>query len=117
MRARKALLLLAAEGIALIYFSVVPGSEAIIGEPVFSFQDLVMHFIAYAIFGFLINRVLSNNGVKNSLMLAIIMASLFGAFIEVLQWLTPTRDPSYLDIIANVLGAVLGSYYGRKNRF
>jgi len=72
--------------------------------------DKANHFIAYAVMSFLFIR--AGRAERHSLWTMITVAagvSLFGAGVELLQSLTPTRKAEWLDALANALGAAFGA--------
>jgi VanZ family protein len=72
--------------------------------------DKLEHFMAYGITAVLVMRHVISKGRKARLIISsIFMASLYGALIEVLQGLTPHRQPSLGDVLANTAGAVVFS--------
>ena len=70
--------------------------------------DKVEHFIAYGITSILIFRYLVARGRKTRIFIvSVLIASLYGAMIEVLQGITPHRQFSFGDMAANTAGAVV----------
>jgi VanZ family protein len=70
--------------------------------------DKLEHFIAYGITAVLVMRHFISRGRKARLViLSVLIASLYGALLEVLQGLTPYRQPSLGDVLANTAGAVV----------
>lgn len=70
--------------------------------------DKLEHFIAYGITAVLVIRHFIGRVRKDRLVvLSILMASSYGALLEVLQGLTPHRQPSLEDTLANTVGAVV----------
>lgn len=72
--------------------------------------DKLEHFIAHGITAVLVIRHLIARGRKGRLVVSsILIASFYGALLEVLQGLTPYRQPSLGDALANTAGAVVFS--------
>jgi VanZ family protein len=70
--------------------------------------DKLEHFIAYGITAVLVMKHFVSIGRKAWLVISsILIASLYGALLEVLQGLTPYRQPSFGDVLANTAGAVV----------
>ncbi|MCP4627330.1 MAG: hypothetical protein GY850_28025 [bacterium] len=82
--------------------------------PSFKFSDKLFHFGAYAVMGVLFYRAYQTLPFKNKFQLVVplsmISASLYGVSDEIHQFFGPYRDGSYLDVIADILGAVCGVY-------
>jgi len=80
--------------------------------------DKIEHFIAYGITAVLVMRHVISRGRKARLVISsIFMASLYGALLEVLQGLTPYRQPSLGDVLANTAGAVVfGIAYAARTK-
>ncbi len=77
-------------------------------------QDKLIHAFCYAVLAGLISWVLSSKTfISNSqkrLFWAILSASIYGFFIECLQAVLNTgRHFDYFDIIANIIGSLIGS--------
>ena len=98
-------------------FSLVPMDNA--GPEMFLYQDKIWHFLTYAILSWLIFKVISGNQLfVYAIIMAALLSSLYGVFMEVLQALVNTgRYFDYFDIIANIIGSLTGSlvyYFTRK---
>jgi len=82
--------------------------------PSFPFSDKMLHFAAYAVMGVLFYRAYRTLPFKNSfqwiVLLSMVSASLYGVSDEIHQTFVPYRDGSFLDVIADVLGAICGVY-------
>ena len=79
--------------------------------------DKVAHFISFGIFAALSAQALRGFGDMWSLVLAVVLASAFGVSDELHQQITPGRNPSVLDWVADTLGAVvfvLGVWFLRR---
>jgi VanZ family protein len=77
-----------------------------LGHPVFNeggHRDKVMHLAGYAVLMFWWAQLITRERWK--LAIAVV---LFGGAIELLQGLTPDRDPDVLDALANTGGVLLG---------
>ena len=90
--------------IFLLTVSLVPISAPKTRLP----ADKIEHFIAYGITAILFFRYFAARGRKTGLFfVSVLIASLYGALIEVLQGLTPHRQFSVSDMAANTAGAVV----------
>ena len=76
----------------------------------FSNQDKVGHFLAYAVTAWLACQALRLRFKPGStLILSFLYASVIGAVLEILQiTLTTSRRGEWLDLLANLLGALTG---------
>ena len=76
----------------------------------FSNQDKVGHFFAYAFTSWLACQVLGNRlKYASTLIFSFIYASITGAVLELLQaYLTTSRQGEWADLGANLLGALTG---------
>lgn len=97
--------------IILFILSSIPYPPTII--PDVNYQDLVMHAIAYAIFGFFIARALYNQSgyyrLKESLLLFTFMiGTIYGISDEIHQYFVPGRFADILDVIADSVGTLIG---------
>lgn len=71
--------------------------------------DKVAHFGAYGLFALLLSVCFSERRNLTTTAKAVILASAFGASMEVLQAVAGTgRSFDFIDMVANCLGAVLG---------
>ena len=79
---------------------------------VFDLSDKVVHAIEYAVLGMLCYRALRGYSVvswrQHAIPLAILLASVYGASDELHQSFIPFRDSSWLDWLADTIGATLG---------
>jgi glycopeptide antibiotics resistance protein len=79
----------------------------------FSGIDLLAHLIVFGIQAFLLTRGFEKQ-VKYPLYkkfsgsLAMTYTSIFGIFIEILQYYHPTRYFEFFDIIADIVGSIIG---------
>lgn len=85
--------------------------------PVIWEMDKIAHFAAYAVMGLLWARALRSGpdraGKPNAFrraVLAVVLISLFGAFMEVCQMYVPGRSAEALDALANGLGGFSGVF-------
>ncbi len=100
----------------LIFFL---SSRSSLPAPRFPGFDKVAHFIEYAILGLLVSRALGGYGVqpRKAVLITIGMCLLYGVSDEVHQAFTPRREPSLLDLVADVLGGSAGAltwYWSRR---
>jgi VanZ family protein len=75
-------------------------------------SDKVLHAFEYAVFGALCYRALRESGSdwwrQHAIPVAIVLASLYGVSDEIHQAFVPFRNSSWLDWLADTVGAVLG---------
>jgi len=103
----------------LIFFlSSEPHPEQDLPSFVGLFSDKILHIIEYAVLGGLCYRAFrwGTNGSWRqwALSLAILLASLYGISDEVHQAFVPFRDSSWLDWLADTIGATLGAITMRR---
>ncbi|MBH0201420.1 MAG: VanZ family protein [Nitrospira sp.] len=76
------------------------------------FSDKVLHAVEYAVLGALCYRALRGSGNdawrQQAVLAAILLASLYGVSDEVHQSFIPFRESSWLDWLADTVGAALG---------
>jgi VanZ family protein len=100
--------------ILLVVFTVVLAVLSLrsfsVSAQVFSNQDKVGHFIAYALTSWLACQVLGNRlKPLSTLFFSFLYASVTGAVLEIMQaYLTTTRQGEWADLVANLLGALTG---------
>ena len=102
----------------VLVFSTIP----VKGLQTRHLSDTVIHFVMYGIAAVLFMKDFrSKTSMKKSAVLSIIIASLFGLVIELIQSVIPWREYSFSDMMANVSGAVfftllyiLVGYYRKK---
>lgn len=93
----------------LAVLSLVPSSRL---PKINSWSDLITtdkfaHALVYAIFTVLLYQVLKTKG-KKPKVLAVVIAALYGAFMEFLQHISASgRTYEFADIVANTIGALL----------
>jgi len=73
--------------------------------------DNVFHVLEYFLFGWLLMRAQFSVGREGSpaARMTVVVALLYGAFLEIMQAALPYRDAEGLDILANVAGAVIAA--------
>lgn len=76
------------------------------------FSDKVLHAVEYAVLGALCYRAIRGSGHdswrRQAIPAAILLASLYGMSDEIHQAFVPFRDSSWLDWLADTVGAVIG---------
>jgi VanZ family protein len=96
----------------IFYLSSQPHPEEELPSFVMSFSDKVLHLVEYAVLGGLCYRALrrgTNGSWANAAFpLAVLFASLYGISDEVHQSFVPFRDSSWLDWVADTIGATIG---------
>jgi len=95
-------------------------SRSSLPAPKFPGFDKLAHFIEYGILGVLTIRALMGYGVtgRRALFYAIGLSVLYGATDEIHQAFTPNREPSLMDLLADLLGGAAGAWawYALRNR-
>ncbi|SKA65489.1 VanZ family protein [Desulfobaculum bizertense] len=82
-----------------------------VDDTAFKYFDIVQHFGAFAWLGFLPMRTFRERDTAITAAGAMIF---FGAVLELAQIMTPTRDPSWLDMLANTVGVCVGIWIGQR---
>ena len=76
------------------------------------FSDKVLHAVEYAVLGALCYRAIRGSGYgswrQQAIPAAILLASLYGVSDEIHQAFVPFRNSSWLDWLADTVGAALG---------
>ena len=92
----------------VLVISVIPLPQA--GPPLPSF-DQILHILAYLIFSWILMRahLASGRQQPDAMIAAILGAAGYGAFCELLQWVLPYRQVEGWDLLANIVGGVLGT--------
>ncbi|WP_083926298.1 VanZ family protein [Neolewinella persica] len=95
----------------LLLGSVLPGSKlpSIPDWTTLFSPDKVAHFGAYGLFALLLSVFFSERRTRWAILLAVFVAALFGAAMEILQGISGTgRSFDPVDMVANLLGAIVG---------
>ncbi|TXF88811.1 VanZ family protein [Neolewinella aurantiaca] len=100
----------------LIVVSLLPGGNVPSIPDWFSLfsPDKVAHFGAYGVFALLLSVTFSEGRIKWVILRSVFIAAGFGVLMEILQGISGTgRHFDPVDMVANLLGAVLGGlvYY------
>ena len=93
---------------AFIFFlSSVPGKKYLYA---FSSADKLLHLVEYTVLGYLIARAFGYNssGKKRLFIRSFAVCFLYGLSDEFHQWFVPYRVVSFMDMLANVTGSLLG---------
>ncbi len=96
----------------LMVTALAPSLGPIEDIDIVSHQDKLVHFFQYLVLAFLTFIALSRGTRRDkewALRVTFVSVVAYGALLEVLQSLVPERDPSLLDLVFNVLGALVGS--------
>ena len=89
-------------------FSLIPLDSN--GPELIPHQDKLIHFICYGVLSYLALIAMSQGLINNLYFKAILFAILYGIGIEIAQALLNTgRYFDYFDIIANIIGSLIGS--------
>ena len=85
--------------------------------PEFRYSDKLFHFGAYALMGILFFRAFQTlrkiTNVRLLILFSIAAATLYGISDEIHQHFVPFREADFLDVVANMLGAVCGVFIYR----
>ncbi|NPA51672.1 MAG: hypothetical protein GXO22_02130 [Aquificae bacterium] len=87
--------------LVIFFLSVYPYPEKIIKTDL---SDKIEHAVAFAVYVFLFYF----SFVRVSKLFAFLTGLIFGILIEIAQIFSPNRDPSLLDIVADVVGLGIG---------
>jgi len=81
----------------------------------FSRGNFFLHLVEYGILGLLLSWAFVNSGVERRLILYVFLAGLFyGATDELHQSFVPQRTSSLIDLTADGLGSLLGTFSFRR---
>lgn len=70
-----------------------------------------MHAFEYFVLGILVMNVLSNNNIKNNIIIiSVSLCFIYAITDEIHQVFVPNRTFEYLDIFLDLVGSLLGSY-------
>ncbi|MGB2930113.1 MAG: VanZ family protein [Desulfobacterales bacterium] len=82
--------------------------------PELPYIDKMLHFVAYALLGALFLRAFKTSRIKNNLklmlILSFVLSSLYGISDEIHQYFVPYRDADFMDVLADMLGGIMGVY-------
>jgi len=82
--------------------------------PELPYLDKVLHFVAYALLGILFLRAFKTSRIKNNvnlmLILSVLLSFLYGISDEIHQYFVPYRSAELMDVLADMLGAIIGVY-------
>ncbi len=97
---------------ALIFYT---SSMSDLGAPPGDISDKSAHFIAYAALGASLIRALAGGRsaamTPRRILLAVVIATLYGVSDELHQSFVPNRMPDMLDVVADAAGAVAGALF------
>ena len=92
-------------------FLIIVGSFLPVRCPpqlLFSFQDKVVHVLAYFLLAFVAVNTFSRKKIKNPKICSFFYVFSLGLFAEAVQYFLPYRNLEFGDILANLLGSFLG---------
>lgn len=72
-------------------------------------EDKVVHFALFAVLAALLGRWGRSAGFARPLLLAVLLATAYGAGTEALQTVVPGRSAEWLDLVADGVGALAGA--------
>jgi VanZ family protein len=75
--------------------------------------EILGHLVCFGVLGWLLGRSMRVLGVKRPALVAVGLSTLFGAALEVGQIWIPGRGFQILDLVTNLLGAVVGAWLSR----
>ncbi|MEK7845867.1 MAG: VanZ family protein [Nitrospinota bacterium] len=76
--------------------------------------DKLLHFIEYAVLGFLMSYSLKKSGVKRYILTGWLFAALYALTDEIHQAFVPMRNASIFDFGADSIGGIIGSFIFKK---
>ena len=89
-------------------------SRPIIGMPsLFSWQDKLLHIIAFGVLGFFLigGMKTTGNGYRTGqVWFVVVLVALYGLLDEFHQYFVPGRDADIFDVLADATGALLGAW-------
>lgn len=86
--------------------SLMPGN---VSEPWLPHIDKLLHLGAYAAFAVLCAPIWwRSQNIQRTALITLMLLCLFGGAMELAQILVPNREASWLDMLANSLGLILG---------
>lgn len=96
----------------LMVTALAPSLGPIEDIDIVSHQDKLVHFVQYLVLAFLTFFALVRGTHRDrawqvQVTLAAVIS--YGLLLEVLQFTVPERDPSFMDMVANIAGAVVGT--------
>lgn len=94
----------------IFFFSSLPSNS--VPRIATNFDDLFLHFVVYAILGFLLGQAFLHSPEKNRLtwfVVACLIGILYGASDEFHQMFVPGRHATISDLIADALGVLTGT--------
>jgi VanZ family protein len=101
--------------VCILFLSVMPAPEVEVDLPS---ADKLLHVILYGITCVLIYTVLRESRPKASsgalILVSMALSFGYGFLMEVAQTYTATRSFSRLDLVANLLGSLLGAAYIKR---
>ncbi len=87
---------------------------------VLRWQDKLEHIMAFVVLGIFLCRSFNPNtefSMADRIILSMLILAAYGSLNEFLQGLVPNRDPSLLDLMADIFGAFLGGMLFRRISF
>jgi VanZ family protein len=103
--------------VIITFFSLSPKVPV---PSVVKWQDKLEHIVAFGILAIFLCRSFSPNtefSIADRIILSTLILASYGSLDEFLQGFIPTRDPSILDLMADILGAFLGGMIFRRVSF
>ncbi len=95
----------------ILWISIQPVPEN--AKELFPYQDKVVHFILYSLLAIITYLTLQRSKTDYTsatlCTIPILVASIYGGFIEVCQIFVPTRSFDANDILVNCFGGAIGS--------
>ncbi len=83
-----------------------------IPQPDVPFWDKWIHFVEYAVLGFLLMRNLTTEKVRklkeNAILVTFFFGTFYGATDEIHQYFVPGRYCDFMDFVADTFGVLLG---------
>lgn len=92
----------------IILFALTRTSFGPIRPLVNAVTGALAHLVLWGVLGFLVHRALSFEGLRSVFVMGLAGCVAFGVATELLQSLTPGRNPSVLDVVYDTAGAAAG---------
>ncbi|MBU0953321.1 MAG: VanZ family protein [Nanoarchaeota archaeon] len=99
--------LVLAESAALIVFALLPSSSVPPGDP--TGGGYLFHFLAYTIYATLLIILFRKSSSQKRFFFTLGIAVLMGILTEGIQSIVPTRSADLTDLLADVIGALVGA--------
>ena len=101
-------------GLLIFIQSSLPSSDKV---PQFPYGDKLLHVGGYALLSFLLYRALGTqkkiNKASTLFILSSVLSAIYGISDEIHQHFVPSREADILDVLADMVGSIVGAICGR----